>query len=1016
MAFDEVIQLDESVEYPEGYNAIVVEGTGDEGGIEMFVKVRITVTPASITADGEAAFGIMAEVFDPSNPTAIECHPITEETSAPDQWYVETGSLIKSLTGVWYSEGNNVKGDEITNLVKTYDQGGTIIEFSSPLDRPLLIIEYIGNDGVSFDTSNPLLEFQNREDSEFELPSISGEFKPVPPIMVDDIYDPDVSDEQNYAKVYTTFVPAYDQNGIGYITAKWRNGYATALINVIGGPATFDIDIKADPSAIPTYSHSKIMLTVTQSGEPVSGKSVTFSIWDGGEHGYIRPTTTTLKSEESVEEVTTSKDFSTMTSYLNVANPIISITKIMCLSQNVTAYASVDPDDRTRINFDPAFGFEEVICEVTYEYGGVAFTFFYSNGEPTEDPVTQIDNPVIIRGACEGRDKVCSVTVTPGSDKRGLTIAADPSSLPLRTGPLPPHGETMPPDNGESYLTIALEDPDGLPLNGATVHLIVSNPESGGGTISPSSVVTKTKEETETATPSDAYHVSVAHPISSVASVKQMGDTVAVASFNGKEIAFSSPLPHLLEDCVIEYTWGGFGGAYYTPPEDYSGQVAITATYKDWNPARCTISIDSTPEDEWGISIEVAMPEIAPNWFTTVKARVFIEYPPEPPLQGQEPEPSVIVPQVGETVTFWLSNPEDRQVGGFNQSTTLKSITAVTDSEGYAEVTYYSGADQGTEVVVATAQQSPLMDPISAYTNIVVRSDVGEPKYAWKFLMGTCSGSIVSAADTQAAEAAGGLDPLPEWEDRMNDLYHPRYDSLTVELDREGVLSDLDRRLSTNLDPLANPMIISLRTPWAPMPYVYLEWEGEVTGGKKVLWVMDSMGTTFESKNTTAEPTKSEELKEQYRRNGGYLSGIGCNFYYSIVPNYTENKREDSFPIQILNGGQAIAGVEISIAGKTETTNDNGIATFKDLPEGTHKVQLRKAGYLLSTAPDAYTPTAKWDADTRNDTVTVYEKGKGALKITQTDIQCSLYCTVHTDSIYTDTGYSGKGYEFLGEG
>jgi hypothetical protein len=434
----DAVQLNETVQMPDGYNRVTITGFGDEYKRQIFPLLTISV-PAQMVSDDETWYWVELEINDYNRADNVLVHNIVEDVKATNDFYLSAGSQIKTLNTVYTAPGGTPCGAGCVDNGRIYENGvkeqyllevdsENKIQLTSVVDgtdenepniglwgipeafgigppatpSPYVDyqIDYEGNQGASFSTGYPSsLPPHLKPDDESNL--VGGEFSPENATVIVDGYTVDSDPPIGRATVRIKFKPTASASGSCVITGQYM-GYEVYGVSYVerGGFVGAARNLEADPSTVyprgtvdnQEDKSDKSLLTfwgTNADGTPLEvGTEIIFEILSGkgsltnGGVGLI------TIAEDTTEDVFSSSDVQ-----LSVSHPIVSIQSIALDGVTNGNYDwKWDPTtttiDGTTIHLDPtnAFPLMALPATVVYTAGGVAYcTYISSRTSQPED-------------------------------------------------------------------------------------------------------------------------------------------------------------------------------------------------------------------------------------------------------------------------------------------------------------------------------------------------------------------------------------------------------------------------------------------------------------------------------------------------------------------------------------------------------------------------------------------------------------------------------------------------------
>jgi len=595
-SYDEVIQVSEAMEYPDGYNSIEIYGGGDSRQERIFATVKIT-GPTSITSDGNSLASFKIEVHDPNadNPFYIEPNT-TEEGSLVGPQEMTVQNWIMNLHGVYEDQ---YKEKPIPPEYLTFDQNKIrILDGWSSSDVPLDItgkpkwqglfyqqawVEYDGQLSLPVEDGLQVTErwwVYGGDDERRTERDVSGvlfidsEGKrecTSSSVPIPNIYGKD-------AVTYVYFRPDSGESGTAYVNAAYDSIPAITSIVVYAGSGTDNLsfNLQADPPTISLTETSDLIISATTaSGSPVVSGTGSFYVYKGG--GSIvgsNPTFRVITGE--IEEVYTSYNETTLKrSDFSLSKPISKITSIVAVGGGFVWNGKVTISGTSVSLIDQEFSADVVPIIVTYNYGGYASAAYKPGG------ADKIDDKIYCGFTCGGHNALCEITIgeSSSSSSGSLSVTAEESSLAY---------------NGTTSIIVTAENADGSAGTGV-VNLSVVN----GGRVSSTSVNLGTKSFVGAEGSINSLTTfTLPYPIhstNSISSISFLGDTYYATSINDRTVTITGNFGVTSGTLTCNYTAKGYGETVFTAPSSGGPKTCyIVGKWSTADPKTATVTVDSS--------------------------------------------------------------------------------------------------------------------------------------------------------------------------------------------------------------------------------------------------------------------------------------------------------------------------------------------------------------------------------------------------------------------------------------
>lgn len=943
--FENVVQLDESIEYPDGFNCVTIEGTGDERQDRVFSGLSLTALPGVVSSNGASYVTCTVTISDRNALNPFEWTTEFEECSTDDPFQIVASKYIQEVIGLWEEEGKiNAIPVQVTegkklkiadNFVSAYAPEG----YGYGLYYRAAWLEYTASASVTIATG------ANNEDEWWldieetqtdDVNDVSGIFYDSTDItdeLVDnEIQIPNISGRS--ATVVAYFVPELGTSGEATINAEYDSQSVSAKVTVTdGGSNGYNIDLSANPSSIPPGSESTIEARVSNSdGSPVVDRSITFDVFSGPGGVYGGPVN--LKREyDQEEEVDSSADSDGKFNTFSVQYPIMRINSIV--SPGFTWNGKAKITDGSTVTLDgQEFSMEITPLTVNYDYGGYATVVLMSSQS------AKVDDEIVVSGTVGGNNALVRVSISePPTSVGTVEISSNPTSCVKA---------------GTTDLAIVAYDSFG-PATG-TVVLTVA-PE---GRTSPKTVRLSTVPIVdEMANIANRVEVNTEFPITNITSVKYDNLSYQVASFACKTITLEPPgLPVSLGTAVVTYTSGGRATAEFNAADrDYIAYVTATKPFPD---PETGVMVDSL--DTCAITVGAG---VDPG---TIGIEVTAN--PESGNPGISSQITAYVTKANE-----LGEPEPVTSGTLKWSFTTEAVgVSLADeegqiSDGYARTVLYTSA-KSTGSITVTGEYLGVSDTCS----VEIKGGTTKPE--------------TTKHDTTIVPIAhiyGTIDPgnLPSGGTSGNSIAGMLFveGGVVVNVEKLGAAEGCDEDGGTNTDPFfGKPLTLLV---YGSGYYAGRIVSAEVSGASINYDLMRRM-QPFQRPSWDQETDRWD------------FSALYLDLVWSSTIN-TEDKTE--FEIQIVTeyDDSPISGATVTIAGQSATSDSNGIARFTQLPVGNHTMYIKHPNFRDNQAgvPGG---SGVYDYDASNDTYIV-TKAASTKKFIVSKMDVDIYVRFE---VYTD--------------
>lgn len=413
---DHIVQLSETVEFPEGYNAVLVEGYDDAtAGREFptpFPTIHLSVSPSSVKADGKSRVDLGATVREADGSVPTPQPIIDEQTRASDPYTVSVSKMIQSVTGVWMdADGNGTHGAAVGVL----GFEGREIRLAGPIPWEEVVVSYVGGPSVTFSLQSIDQPVESSAQGSLlvgfggsgsgtgssstadEDAGFSGTFDPSEALVVGGL-------------ATATLIPSAGQGGKMNVIAAYGKVRASVLLSAYSGQISdYGLTVWAAPTETNPGGESQITAQLqNRDGGPVLGAPVSFSVYSGG--GAISNssgTTDNLIVEETV--ISISKQ------HVVASEPIAKIEQISVVGGGGVSVQSVKG---TTILLSNLLSADNLPIFIRYRTGGKATAVFTAGAA----------GKAYIQAKSGGAQGMCAVTVLAvGAASSGGTTFTPPS-------------------------------------------------------------------------------------------------------------------------------------------------------------------------------------------------------------------------------------------------------------------------------------------------------------------------------------------------------------------------------------------------------------------------------------------------------------------------------------------------------------------------------------------------------------------------------------------------------------
>lgn len=423
---DHIVQLSETVEFPEGYNAVLVEGYDDAtAGREFptpFPEVYLSASPTSVKADGKSRVSIRATVRDADGGVPTPRAIVDEQARASDPYTVSVRETIQSVTGIWMdADGNGTHGAAVSVL----GFEGRELRLAGPIPWEEVVVSYVGGASVTFSlqsadqpVSSPsqgsLLarsgfgisggDGYSSSGTADEDAGFSGTFDPSEALIVGGL-------------ATSGFIPSAGQGGKMNVVATYGKVSASVLLSAYSGRISdYGLSVSSAPAELNPGGQSAITAQLTNAdGGPVLNASVSFSVYSGD--GAISNSSGSTDSRTQEETA-----ISLSKQHVVVSEPIAKIDQISVVGGGSIGVQSVKG---TTILLSNKLSAENLPIFVRYRTGGKATAVFTAGAA----------GKAYVQAKSGGAQGMCAVTVlavgaasgtstfTPSQSQRTITEA-----------------------------------------------------------------------------------------------------------------------------------------------------------------------------------------------------------------------------------------------------------------------------------------------------------------------------------------------------------------------------------------------------------------------------------------------------------------------------------------------------------------------------------------------------------------------------------------------------------------
>jgi len=955
--YNEVTQLSESMEYPDGYNYVEITGTGDERVEKVFPTIDLT-GPSTMDSDGETFGTLTCRIKDTNSDNPFYLETIEgesiEEVSLSKTNYFQTQYWITSLIGVYEDEaklyqvpasylefeenrvhikdgwrshdapsGWDLYGFYHTKCYVEYEPQQTVaVSVGQQTDDKWW--EHMGTD-EAYDKAEAA-DTTEKNDDGTSVATGKLYFKEDTGYQCRSGLIPIPNAKGQETSVNFYFLPEEGDSGVAYINAEWASGTDDWPITVGRGDYEgCSLTLTPEPASLKPKEKSIVTFTASDAdGAPITGETAYFYIQAG--NGNIYPGSATLVRTSNVEEEVTS---STSTTF-SLSNPIIKIRSIEVVGSSGFEWNGKATISGTSVTLDTTddaqdFGSSTMPLKVEYDWGGKC-TFEYTANNTK-------DNDKIYLGAVMGKDSdynaLCSIDIDDGAAEitsPSLTISAEPGTIE---------------QGAESVVTCICYDVDDQGTEDTSDDVSFGVTSGITYTLTPNKGTLTMKADNtaitdEAGSISDSKTISVNYPIKSVSKVTFQGNTLTVSNFEGNTIVVSQDMGVASGTAYVDYVPYGINkGTYTAINEDYT--VIVTAKY------------DSESEGKLMDSCEIVVGEGDPA--KGVDGEVGLSL---------TADPSSLTVGETSTVTATLTNEagtamENKTIAFTKEkgTGTLSEASGTTDSSGEA-TTEVTAKSSGTVVINAT------YGSLAASTKIVFKAESTGTAAATGDLIALTPVRIVGWADpaTKKWELTNGA-TISDWGEADN---CDAFGATDTDMSNAGNDASL---VVTN----SNNNVFA----W------HIE-DVKITGGTEKL-----SGTDWNDKDRFYSDIMEVYVPWTWALNSSRTQKI------TIV-----DKQDENVPV---------VGATVKIGGQQATTDVRGTAEFSGLAAGQHDVDILSENYKDNRAGISG-GSGVYDSETTNDKYTVpeYSTKKFLLSRIEIDISITYYVSQDTYNTYRASG------------
>lgn len=605
--WNEVIQVGDEISYPDGFNQITVEGTGDEGSLKTsrYPSISITASPANMSSDGIATSIITASVTDYDDLEFYRVQELVEDITSTSLIEVAVGKYIVAIEGTLstleemgiyeYDGSTDINGKPIPGAKLQVDPFKpfyrqriklAVTRVAGQTSRYLVIYKGVAattfNVGAENTTWYPIEEFppvdppwtptNPSEPGGTILPSLCPFGSPglVPGTWVES-----TQISGGYERDFVEFMPDRGSAGVATVNVNYKGYKNSVRITVADGDPLGDASIRlqAEPSSIEIRKEDSVVecVVVTADNTDPGPVGVTFDlysspappewgnvVWKGGREATLGLVTKSVETNSS-DNLTISVNYliDAVLDIVAVPEPTDTWTwtwNNTCVIEGTMIHLSEGnelPLDATPV---------EVKCRVK----GVAQTIVYGSAL----------GRCILVGRIKDKTPTCDVTVTAEGGPQttdDFQLAAEPTTLDF---------------NQESVVTATYT---GTPRH-TTYELVPASKEAhrlhdeGGalGTFYMPSLPAESTLMVEVQTPSDLRTVKVDKPINSIVDIETVtGRHPAVQTINVDTITFTHALAtEDFQAMTITYYTGAVATGWYRSPNNKMSVLLVGKLYK----------------------------------------------------------------------------------------------------------------------------------------------------------------------------------------------------------------------------------------------------------------------------------------------------------------------------------------------------------------------------------------------------------------------------------------------------
>lgn len=436
-SYEEVVQLGEDMEYPEGYNVVEIVGNGDSRQTRIWPTVTIT-GPTSLISDGTTVYAYEIKIFDPNADNPFYLGPNQFEAasvSSPQEMTVS--NLIVRIHGV-YEDQAKTKQVPPEYVVFTENKIAILDGWSADgadwdgLYLQQAWVEYDGQYGCAVEDGNQVAKrwwVRPGDDESVTERDVSGTLFLDPEGLHECTASevPIPNGPGQHATTYVYYRPDGGEAGVAYLNAAWGGipATTTSVVYAGAGASNISLELTPEPGSIGLHETSTLTAIARYSGGgPVTTGAGSFYVYKGGGQIIEARASFTSKSGE-IETVYTSVNSSTgLRDSFSLAYPIIKITSITAIGGGFTWNGQAVIEGSSVTLVDQEFPEDTIPITVVYTWGGLATAKYRPGG------VDKLDDKIYCGFRHRGHNVMCEITIGTGSAGKGsLSIQAVDSSL-----------------------------------------------------------------------------------------------------------------------------------------------------------------------------------------------------------------------------------------------------------------------------------------------------------------------------------------------------------------------------------------------------------------------------------------------------------------------------------------------------------------------------------------------------------------------------------------------------------